>query len=299
MDQAPGLPPYRVQIDNHGRPMAFFPANYIYPPELVAPDVKVVTKEVFDCVAADPAIWVWNGQKFRRCNPSGSADREKMAAFQEHTFAFGRFLHVFAETESFTLNVLAMRTELKPARARALFSGTRTETAQSFIRRLIVADQEPDCPYLERAFPQLSVINDVRNTLVHYGAKQTEKGLIASNFEVAINEDYKREFLVSALDITNMTVDLRTIQWNLALHAYLLNGRIIEDPVVQHVRKFALAPWRYRPPPQAPRQNKRPSISKEQPPPLGASAPSPSLSEKPKKLSSAQKRALRSLGDAP
>src|SRR6266705_1053118 len=89
--------------------------------------------------------------------------------------------------------------------ARAIFSGVRVEQSMGFINRICDAFDPGDewRKELEDVFTQLRAINEIRNSLLHYGsATLSDRGRITTNIRIAHVPTRIREYAVS-LDILN------------------------------------------------------------------------------------------------
>src|SRR2546427_4943255 len=107
-----------------------------------------------------------------------SQTEEGQARAQEYRLALGTFVDAFAKVESGMFYVLLWQTKTKTTVGKAIFSGTRVETASSFLRRLadVGSMDAEEWAQLEPVITQLHIINEVRNTLLHHVTQGVEEG---------------------------------------------------------------------------------------------------------------------------
>ncbi len=284
-------PTYRVQVAKLGHPIAFYPADPVWPDELLDPDYVIpVTKDVYEDVKKNRHTRRWNGDAFVHCEEYSFHGMVSEDDIFKHTYAFGRFMHFFADVESQIFTLLSFILKLDLEISKAVFSGAKTDLLLQHISRIHEIKNEPIPQELDRIAPQLSAINDVRNKLVHYGVRIESGDLITWNTR-ALRTREQTKYSCSALDLTDMTVDLKTI--TACITRYRFAGLAPEeDPVMREIRRRALAPWRYTRPQPPPQQNPQSRTPKERPAQDGASPGSPRECGV-KKLSSAQKRKLK------
>lgn len=163
--------------------------------------------------------------------------------------ALGHFVENFAKVEAALQMTLWHYAKTPPDIARAVFSGTRADGAMSFIRRVLsVSPIEPEKKAeVEGLFIQLKAINDVRNSILHYGtyAVEEETG-VTTNALVALTRAHERAFPISTGIIKAMTDDLSTILVRLRMgHMGLPPLPIEEHP---KLAKRLAVPWQYKPP---------------------------------------------------
>jgi hypothetical protein len=186
--------------------------------------------------------------------------------FKSYQFELGRFIVTFAETEKIVLGLLWRMAGVDNVTARAIFSGTRTHAAISFIRRIHEAREETLNPVLDRCFHQLMAINATRDSLVHWGAPSEEE--ISNDLQAHAPRSLK-VIPISPAIVQSMSDDLLTI---LAVFVSFLtvNGDTTKfDDDDLDSCKAALRPWRYtpaqpsKPGPRTPKTTRKP---KAQPP---------------------------------
>lgn len=178
--------------------------------------------------------------------------------------ALGRFVNEFAGVESALLFALKTYTKVSWPVARAIFSGARIETAMDFINRICNAldPGQERREELDDVFTQLRVINEIRNSLLHYGsATFSDKGRVTSNVRTAHLATRIREYSVS-LDIINaMTADLQKISFHLTLQCLRPDASFAERAA--EIPEIA-GTWRYKPvqQPRARQGNRTPPRSR-------------------------------------
>jgi hypothetical protein len=169
---------------------------------------------------------------------------------ERYWLALGRLIERFASVEVSIQLVLWTLSEVRANVATAIFSGTRTEQASSFIRRIFESRGEPTPELLARAFDRLTIVNTIRNDIVHYGIQIDEvDGMHASNAVVALPGKERR---------TKMSVEVLEELWSdLGIILHCLNAFVLPlwpdsppEVVADHL-KGAQLPWRYTPPPQS------------------------------------------------
>jgi hypothetical protein len=161
--------------------------------------------------------------------------------------ALGRFVNEFAGVESALLFALKTYAKVSWPVARAIFSGTRVDTAMDFIKRICEAFDpgQERREELDNVFKQLRTINEIRNSLLHYGsATLSDRGRITSNVRIAHVPTRIREHPVP-LDIINaMTTDLQKISYHLTLQCLRPDASFAERAA--EIPEIAGA-WRYKP----------------------------------------------------
>lgn len=176
--------------------------------------------------------------------------------------ALGRFIEMFSLVESVMQFALWNYARTPVPTARAIFSGVRVKEAMGLIRRIFDieanskdTDTKSD---LEKVFNQLTTINGLRNDLIHHGSQddgEVPEGRIISNELWAITPERLRTTPISPEILNDLTFDLVKIIVHLISHH---TGRFLRVPLKEPMRMEILsAPWRYKPPQQAPRQQKK------------------------------------------
>src|SRR4051794_21166355 len=106
--------------------------------------------------------------------------------------SLGRFLHQYSLLETAMLSVLIGVSGVTQSIGKSIYSGTRITTAKSYVNRILDATgraalKEQLKPY----FDQISLINSMRDEILHYGATYdfSKNALIVSNERVAHTPD--------------------------------------------------------------------------------------------------------------
>lgn len=175
---------------------------------------------------------------------------EYQAAHAAWCVALGAFLHQFAEAENHLRRLLIRLAGVTEIVGRVLFHSDRVAEMKDGINRLLEATGRDGAKSaLEPFFAHLTVINGVRNNIVHWGGHQLESGdYLVSNLHMAPIER-ARGHRVSAADLRAMTDDLASISAALliARERVRLWGKV-RFPIPY------LAPqsWQYKPRPLPP-----------------------------------------------
>ena len=297
IEEPPSSPlPYRISIDSDNRPTEFWPAHPIIAKVRIAKTVEV-SEEVFHEVRKNRTTRQWDGSKFVPCEFSEFTNAGHLLTRQKSVFALGRFDLIYAIVETELHLLMVEKSGLTKTKGKAVFGGVRVKAAMDNIKRLCIAMGEAPCPYLERAFKQLGIINDFRSTILHYGAGNT-----TSNEVRAFEPAQLKEFPVSAEILVDMCIDLQTIRYLLRAHTGKVWAALSPfDAPRQLVMAHVDDPFRYSQPQLDVLSHTYRRISKTLPPRPHASPASqpPAKGPRPLKLSSAQKRALRDKGTLP
>lgn len=166
---------------------------------------------------------------------------------EDYFQALGLFIHEFAATETLLLEALVEQAGVSKSTARAIFSGVRADTAKAHIKRLREVQGAPEIPTLERAFTQFSLLTDVRNDIVHYGA--TFRG----DWEPHVSNKRgkmpgkERSVLATPTVLRNMATDLGKIR---DMIGAAILGWEVRDSNLHWT-------WLYKSPPQDQSQNNR------------------------------------------
>jgi hypothetical protein len=167
-------------------------------------------------------------------------------------YALGFFIDKFAQTEKLLALSLWKLTDLPANKARALFSGVRTDAASSYITRLLTAtsaDKETRDEY-QYLFTQLGHITKLRNSIIHYGTEfnQSEQ-YITSNRFIALTPERIEERPTSYEILKQANQDLDRINWRLSAEMNKGQG----GPARSFFTDVPAwnEPWQYTPPPQA------------------------------------------------
>ena len=131
-----------------------------------------------------------------------------------YRLALGEFVNFFAKIESAMFYVLLWHTKTKAPIGKAIFSGTRVETASGFLRRLadVGSIEAAEWAKLEPAIAQLHTINEVRNTLLHHVTQGVEEGrAFVTDALRALTIERMRVYPISPGILDAMAYDCRKI----------------------------------------------------------------------------------------
>jgi hypothetical protein len=199
-------------------------------------------------------------------DPQDTSRREarkvnRHAHILEYRQALGHFVETYAKVESAIQLTLWHWMQLPHAQARVIFSGTRTDTASGYLRRLMslgVTDEVRAS--MESILDQLGHINTMRNSILHYGAVGVEDGEgVTSNALIALSPAHERAFPVSTTIIKDMTDDLASIIVRLRVRHMGLPA-LPGGPYPLLERRLNGA-WRYKTPPSPQQKSPKPDRS--------------------------------------
>jgi hypothetical protein len=175
-------------------------------------------------------------------------------AQSQYFHTFGLFIDHFAHLESYLAWFLRETAGIDKPTARAVFSGVRVETAVSHIRRIYEARETEIDPLLASALTQVSVLNGLRNDLVHHPLTYSDpRGPLVSTKLVAHTPAKVRMTITSTRLLQAAILDLHQIGLTLLSVALAESGgQIQDDRVRRNVAKELRHAWRYRPQPQEP-----------------------------------------------
>jgi hypothetical protein len=174
--------------------------------------------------------------------------------YKEYWSELGQLIHAFSIVERRLLGLLHKWAGVTDIVAGILFSGTRADSAKDHINRILEATGKNEIKErLKRPLDQFSVINTVRNHLVHWGAQNdNDTGeFLVSNAFLSPVADRLKEFKISPAKMQYMRDDLDKISM-----CFLLES-VETDWTVDPTWKDHLAePWLYKPPQPSPRKSK-------------------------------------------
>lgn len=184
--------------------------------------------------------------------------------YEGYWAALGKFLHQFSDVERAMQRTLWRMAGVEPQIGRAVFSGVKVDGGASLLNRICDAMDRQDVKgRLEPTLAQLSVINAVRNNIVHWGAthNRADNDFTVTNEFLAIVPDRVRSYRVTVLDLHAMTADLHGIALRLAREE-ITDEEVAQSSVLTRVFAEAMrTPWLYRPRQQSPSKKKRPPKS--------------------------------------
>jgi hypothetical protein len=167
-----------------------------------------------------------------------------MNELDTYHLALGRFTHTIAVAEWSLKFFLARVAGLDRATAQALFSGTRTKAAVSFVNRTLeVRGATIEAPYVD-ALARLSSIDKLRDEVIHHGTHWMGSKMAALNVHHTIPRQQRRSE-VSASDLDDLTHDLQIVSDRL-LHYCALNTQGIPMQAIQQHEPALLSAWRYK-----------------------------------------------------
>jgi hypothetical protein len=182
---------------------------------------------------------IWLSSDMSNKSLSHLSERER------YLIALGLFVENFARCEGMLIMLLSRLTGVTDMTSRAVFSGVRSDTARSHIRRILQARQEDEPEALKRALDHVGVITGIRNDLMHYGANMIEGEMIISNEFIAM-PGAGRKTPISANILTCLSQDLMTASAALAHFHFGYHGIPLE--AMDHWHKLAQRAWLYKPP---------------------------------------------------
>ena len=176
--------------------------------------------------------------------------------------ALGRFVDAFATAEHNLRFALAATAGVPREVAQAIFSGTRTDAAISFIGRLFEARCTRPTPEIDVALKRMHLILGVRNDLMHFGASSDGDYFTTSNAAHTIERQAKSSRLAIS-DLDDMTADLVAVSSRF-IWMCVVNEANAFPEAVQRLDAAARVPLRYISPVEGgrreaqPRKQKRP-----------------------------------------
>jgi hypothetical protein len=176
---------------------------------------------------------------------------------QRQTFweALGTFIHDFAFAEAGLFFLLRTRAGVSKEVSRAIFSGTRIDSAIDFIHRINEAKTgKRQDPILEPVFEQIKYIANARNDIIHHGplaGDDFERKV--SNSLKALTDKHRREFSISSETLADMSHDCLKAYVHLSAAEAAESGRESKFGPDHRALKAA---WRYKPPRPKNRQRK-------------------------------------------
>lgn len=172
----------------------------------------------------------------------------------------GRFIFNFSRLEVGLFKELCHIAQLETTVGKALLSGHRSETLISLIRRCYEARNMEIPPLLERVLQRASLLNNVRNDLVHLTVTSSMGEMVASN-RARYMPTKAKEVTVSSAMVDAIWRD--TFQARRALE-YLDGERRGSPRITSSHYADIHDPWRYKPPEQASSRPDRPRAPKRE-----------------------------------
>ncbi|HZT04354.1 MAG TPA: hypothetical protein VFA39_19055 [Steroidobacteraceae bacterium] len=178
-----------------------------------------------------------------------------MNAYEKLLYSLGGFVLQFADTERAVLDTLTRLSGVPEEVGKALFSGTRGDSAISLIYRLLEVRNDSHASKANQdrfkyAFDQFKAINEARNLILHHGFKDKASVTpLSTNERVALTQERLRSLRVTPELLDGMTSDLAKIEYTLAVNA-ITKGR--ETPSDwEAILRSLREPWRYTSPAQS------------------------------------------------
>jgi hypothetical protein len=166
---------------------------------------------------------------------------------RRYWLALGRFIDAYSTIE-LALNLsLRHYARVPEPVAQAIFFNTRIDNAIQLLNRLIEMGEisDPAKTDLKYLFAQLSIINRVRNDIIHYGANFDNAAVAIVSTSVFVHKENRiRETPISPQLLEDLIYDLGKI------HAHFIANHVgLQDSDgVHHPEQEALlkASWRYK-----------------------------------------------------
>jgi hypothetical protein len=171
--------------------------------------------------------------------------KERLRVYYE---ALGGFIDMFARVETAITLTLWAYAKTNQNIAKIIFAGAKIEISSKYIKQLADVTDSPKETRddLDAVLQQLSIINGVRNDIVHFGATSiTEGRAIVSNALKAKGKP--TVFPISPTALDNMTADLLKIIFHLN-YRHLGRSIPLSAFVLDALDKVLHSPWRYKHP---------------------------------------------------
>jgi len=186
-------------------------------------------------------------------------DEEAQQRVRDYHEALGAFVDTFANVETAMHIALRWHTKTTLPTARAVFSGTRPDTAAQFFNRMAEVGIIGSTEWAEfkPVIEQLMKINGARNLILHHGATAIREGRgFVTDAVRALTFNRIKYIPISPEILRYMTRDLLKIFVRLGIrHSGHPQSHDPSDPVVHDMLHGA---WQYTPsaPPQTPKEGK-------------------------------------------
>ncbi len=168
--------------------------------------------------------------------------------YDEYYRLLGHFISMFSDTEKLVVEVLRHVSGASKPVARALFSGTRTDAACSYIKRIGDAKKWPKerQEAWKNISDHLSYISLLRNHIVHYGADwRSLDQWVVTNKNIALTPDSTINLPISRHIFEAAMADLNKIDCHLLVFAWPKKFSHLAE-----VHEALARAWLYKPPPQ-------------------------------------------------
>ena len=163
--------------------------------------------------------------------------------------ALGLFIESFATTEAMMQFLLWHYAGVPGSVGRCIFSGTRPDTAISFLKRITTVNDpgEPLSSDLADILAQFQAINVVRNEIIHFipVGDMPDDARDLTN-EIRAHTESKRRIVKMSVDqLFDMTTDLHKIAVHVGYHRVFKNN---EKLARETYAEWLQRPWRYKRP---------------------------------------------------
>jgi len=172
--------------------------------------------------------------------------------------SLGKFVDAFADVETGMHILLWEQARIPYEVSQALHSGVRIKEAMKLVRRIgevypLSEATQADQDYI---FAQLNLITDLRNDILHYGARPFGPGeFIVTNWITALGKNRLRQRILSSSALLDLARDLRKIQIHL-IERHLWREPGLGSPFPKGDLALLDAAWKYIPPSQPPNRRK-------------------------------------------
>lgn len=166
--------------------------------------------------------------------------------------ALGNFCWNFSITESTIRSSLFRVAGVLPKLGNAIFTNVRVDNGTQLLTRIAEAKDWPlkKKKELKYTLNQLSLINKLRNDILHYGAYRLSDDYIVSNRQAAHTAKNIREFRISARTLEFAGADL----YQIGLRLQLLTSEppfALEPGIAKAYKASLTSSWQYKQPPPA------------------------------------------------
>jgi hypothetical protein len=155
----------------------------------------------------------------------------------KYYLGLGMFVDRYGMVEDQLFVLLMLVSGVRIDTAQAIFSGTRTAAAISFIKRLHEVKQEPLPDRLAEVFAQLNTITTVRDHILHTAIFIDGRSVTSTNFLRAHAERTRKAIDASPERLAQMTHDLSVIAAAFMVHQLML----MEPQKIKDIRQSMLA----------------------------------------------------------
>lgn len=236
-------------FDAGGHPTAFY-VEPIWDETTIPSGAVSIPYAAYEHLLENQGKRCWNGLEVVDCQDPRTPPLQPPFHMNEYFLALGKFVAAYSSVEAALFILLQTYAGVEFRIGQAIFSGTRSAQARSFINRIREARRLPDDPSLKDAFDQLSKIEDARNLLLHYGHQGREvlggMELITSNTISAFTTRSLKELQISPEMLANMEHDISAINARIMISLMEFVGNPAPSAPIPHI---AASPWRYKPVP--------------------------------------------------